>query len=400
MNLNHRIFKLKGVVQHYSWGGFDFIPNLLNIENKEHKPFAEYWMGAHPNHSSVIEDGKSISLNEFISQNAETVLGEKVVQKFLSLPYLLKVLDVRQMLSIQVHPSKSAAAVAFEEENKKGIAVNAPNRNYKDKNHKPELMVALSDFWLLHGFKKQDGLRKILQSKKEFEFLSEVFENDSYQGLYEEVMTMDQKKVDQILHSLLQPILPLYERNTLKKESEDFWAARAALIFSKSGSYDRGIFSIYFFNLVHLRKGEAIYQPAGMPHAYLEGQNVEIMANSDNVLRAGLTDKHIDVAELMKHVKFEPTIPNIINPTSDHKVFSSPAQEFELQQYCLKENQQQTVKAKTGETFLVMNGEVQLECNHENINVHRGDSFFAIAESEIELKALSDVDLFRVTVPD
>lgn len=400
MNFNHRIFKLKGVIQHYSWGGFDFIPGLLNIENQQHKPFAEYWLGAHPNHSSILENEKLIPLDDYISRNATTVLGKEVEQKFSSLPYLFKVLDVRQMLSIQVHPSKSAAAIAFEEENKRAVAVTAPNRNYKDRNHKPELMVALSDFWLLHGFKNQDDLRKVLQSKKELQFLIEVFDNKGYHGLYEEVMMMDQRKVNQILQSLLQPILPLYENDSFERASEDFWAARAAVNFSKNGNYDRGIFSIYFFNLVHLKRGEAIYQPAGMPHAYLEGQNVEVMANSDNVLRAGLTDKHVDVNELMKHVKFEATIPNIINPSSNHKTFSSPAQEFELQEYCLKENQQQSIKTKTGEVFLVMNGAVQLECNDEKIDAHRGESFFAIAESEIELKTLSGVDLFRVTVPD
>jgi len=399
MNLNHRIFRLKGVVQHYSWGGLNFIPRLLNIENKEQQPFAEYWMGAHPNHSSIIEGERSISLNEFISKNTETVLGKQVAKKFSSLPYLFKVLDVRQMLSIQVHPSKSAAAFAFEEEDKKGIAVTAANRNYKDRNHKPELMVALSDFWLLHGFKKEDELKKILRSKKEFHLVSESFDSKSYRGLYEQVMLMDQQKVNEILHSLLQPVLPLYENNLLQRDSEDFWAARAAVNFSKDGNYDRGIFSIYFFNLVHLKKGEAIYQPAGMPHAYLEGQNVEVMANSDNVLRAGLTDKHIDVDELMKHVRFESTIPNIINPSSNPKIFSSPAEEFELQEYLLKENQQEIMRTKTGEIFLVMNGAVEIQCNNEKINAYRGDSFFAIAEAEIELKALSDVDMFRVTVP-
>src|SRR5579875_75422 len=139
-----KIYNLKGVVQHYSWGGFDFIPNLLNIENKEHKPFAEYWLGAHPNHPSKTDEGL---LNEIVESNSE-ILGDAVANKFGSLPYLLKVLDVRQMLSIQVHPSKEEAKKGFEEENKKQIPLNAFNRNYKDQNHKPEAMVALGDFYL------------------------------------------------------------------------------------------------------------------------------------------------------------------------------------------------------------------------------------------------------------
>src|SRR5215217_7637815 len=146
MALDRRIFKMKGVVQHYSWGGYDFIPQLLSLKNKEHKPYAEYWMGAHHNHPASILNGNEIRLNDFINNHISEVLGKRIAEKFSSLPYLFKVLDVRQMLSIQVHPSKQSAERAFEEENRKGIPINASNRNYKDRNHKPELMVALSDF--------------------------------------------------------------------------------------------------------------------------------------------------------------------------------------------------------------------------------------------------------------
>ena len=107
-------------------------------------------------------------------------------------------------------------------------------------------------------------------------------------------------------------IISHFNAGKLNKDKEDFWAARAAMTYSQDGHIDRGIFSIYFFNLLHLQPGQAVYQDAGLPHAYLEGQNVEIMSNSDNVLRGGLTSKHVDVPELMKHVKFEYTIPNII----------------------------------------------------------------------------------------
>jgi len=399
MALDHRIFKLKGVVQHYSWGGYDFIPQLLHLENTDRKPYAEYWMGAHPNHSASIENGKEIVLNDFIAGHTSEVLGEAVAKKFSSLPYLFKVLDVRQMLSIQVHPSKSSAEKGFEEENKKGIPLNAPNRNYKDKNHKPELMVALSDFWLLHGFKNENDLKRILEKKEELYFLKEIFQDKGYKGLYEEIMLMGQGRIDQILNPLLQRIVLLYENGSLQKDSEDFWAARAALDFCKGDHCDRGIFSIYFFNLVHLKNRQGIYQPAGLPHAYLEGQNVEVMANSDNVLRAGLTDKHIDVPELMKHVHFEATVPKILNPGPSHKIFSSPAEEFEMQQYCLQENEQQIIQTKTAETFLVMEGNVQVRSANEQIEFKSSDAFFVLAETDLTIKALSELNLFRVTIP-
>src|SRR6476620_8630720 len=130
------IYKLKGVVQHYSWGGSEFIPHLIGIANPDQKPFGEYWLGAHPNSPAVLEE-ENISLNKFIADHTRETLGQSVAAKFGSLPYLFKILDVKQMLSIQVHPTKAAAEEEFEKENDKGIALNAPNRNYKDKNHKP-----------------------------------------------------------------------------------------------------------------------------------------------------------------------------------------------------------------------------------------------------------------------
>ncbi len=399
MALSQRIFKLKGVVQHYSWGGYDFIPQLLNIENKDRKPCAEYWMGAHHNHPASIVNDDEIRLNDFIADQVSQVLGKPVAEKFSSLPYLFKVLDVRQMLSIQVHPSKQSAGKAFDEENKNGIPVNAPNRNYKDKNHKPELMVALSDFWLLHGFKNEDALVAILEKNDELLFLKEIFQQKGYKGLYEEVMLMEQSGVDSILKPLVQKIVSGYKNGSLQKESEDFWAARAAVEFCKNEHYDRGIFSIYLFNLFHLNKGQGIFQPAGLPHAYLEGQNVEVMANSDNVLRAGLTDKHIDVPELLKHVRFEATIPKILEPVSKHKTFASPAEEFEIQQYRLDANEKLEIQTNTAETFLILNGSLQVNSGTRQQEFKRGEVFFVIAETMFSIQALSEVNLFRVTVP-
>jgi mannose-6-phosphate isomerase len=399
MSFGHSIFKLKGVVQQYSWGGYDFIPNLLGIENKDHKPFAEYWMGAHSNHPSFIENNNTVALSDFITAHAEMVLGKNIHKKFSSLPYLLKVLDVRQMLSIQVHPSKQAAENSFEEENKKRIPVNAPHRNYKDQNHKPELMVALSDFWLLHGFKKEEELAKMLEAKIELQFLKDIFNSKGYKPLYEEVMLMPQEKLNQILDPLVRRVVPLYNKGLLSKDNEDFWAARAALNFCNDNNYDRGIFSVYFFNLVHLKKGEGIFQPSGLPHAYLEGQNVEIMANSDNVLRAGLTDKHIDVTELLKHVKFEATIPEILKSQSQHRIFSSPAEEFELQQYLLRKGEEAITTTLTGEVLLLLEGLAEVASENEEVKMEKGNALFINAGTDIQIKALSEIDLFRATVP-
>jgi mannose-6-phosphate isomerase len=397
MPIAQHIYPLKGKVQHYSWGGYEYIPQFLSLKITENKPYAEYWLGAHPNRPSIIlADGKEQPLNEFIHLHKEA-LG--AAQKyFSSLPFLLKILDVRQMLSIQVHPGKASAEIGFHKENELGIPLTASYRNYKDDNHKPEMMIALSDFWLLHGFKPADKLLETLSAIPNFSFLVEEFQLKGYKALYEKVMLMDQGDVNEILRPVISKILPLYKNGELLKSQESFWAARAAESFCKDGNYDRGIFSIYFFNLVHLKKGEGIYQGAQLPHAYLEGQNVELMANSDNVLRAGLTDKHIDVAELLKHVSFEETIPDILGSYADVKEitdFITPAKEFELHQYLLNDS---TIKltSHSAEIILVLEEEAIITTSNESYRVKKGEAIFIIADTSYSLSAKS-AEVFRAT---
>lgn len=396
MDQNGGVFSLKGVVQNYSWGGFDFLPSLLGIPNSDNKPFAEYWMGAHPNHPSLVT-GNNIPLHQLIGSDKNKYLGQ-FSRDFDSLPFLLKILDVRQMLSIQVHPDIASAQRGFEEEEKKGIAVNAPNRNYKDRNHKPELMVALGDFYLLHGFKDKQALKNILQNVPELNWLLPVFAEGDYRKLYETVMHLSQAEVNEKLRPLLERILPLYEKNQLTKTSEDFWAARAFLNFCKEGNYDRGIFSIYFFNLLHLTKGEGIFQQAGLPHAYLEGQNVEVMANSDNVLRAGLTDKHIDIGELMKHVKFEATIPSVIKPGGSHTVYLSPAKEFELHHYLTKQGGL-ALQSASPEILLQLEGQSEIEQGNEKWRMNAGSAVYILPGISYRVATTAHSSLFRVIVP-
>ncbi|MEI6946823.1 mannose-6-phosphate isomerase, class I [Paraflavisolibacter sp. H34] len=401
--MQQKIFPLEGQVQPYNWGGFTFIPQLLGKEENGRQPSAEYWLGAHPNYPGFVQAGDvRLSLDRFISLNPEEVLGQDVARTFGALPFLLKVLDVRQMLSIQVHPSKAAAAAAFADEDKAGIPVSAPHRNYKDRNHKPELMVALGDFWLLHGFKAETALLQTLSEVPEFQCLAEAFQNGSYRGLYEKVMLLEPSEVDRMLSPLVARIRPLYARGVLPKSSADFWAARAVETFCQKGQYDRGIFSIYFFNLLHLRRGEGIYQPAGMPHAYLEGQNVEIMANSDNVLRAGLTDKHIDVPELLKHTRFEATLPSVLGSaagTERETCFQTEAAEFELRQYRLAAGEELQLQAGSSEILLALWGSLSVQAGSAQRPLGRGASLFLAAGTPYTVTAGAASELFRATVP-
>lgn len=335
------IYPLRGIVKHYDWGGDLFIPRLLAISNPDRQPFAEYWMGIHPmGTSSILQNDHWVALTEQVS----------------SFSFLLKVLDVKNMLSIQVHPDLAGAEDGFERENAMGIPVDAPHRNYRDRNHKPEMMVALSDFWLLHGFKPVEEMVDILSHIDHLNEFLPPFNEKGYKGLYHHIMQLNPEEVQDRLVPLKEY---LNARPALNKEDEDFWVA-SALNAAPDAVRDAGIFSIYLFNLVHLKKGEGIFQGAGLPHAYLEGQNVEIMANSDNVLRGGLTSKNIDVPELLRHVKCEASFPHVI-PFAGHgaePLYHSPVPDFSLQVLELKSSSQKEWLEERGGILLITEGEL------------------------------------------
>jgi mannose-6-phosphate isomerase len=399
-----KVFKLQGRLVSYDWGGKSFLPDLLRIPNPQNRPFAEFWIGANDGASSEILDPPAhpVPLNEYIRFFPMETLGKKIATRFGHLPYLLKILDVERMLSIQVHPSKQDAEMGFFEEEKKGISRTAPHRNYKDANHKPELMVALSEFWLLHGFKKASSLRAKLESVPELNFLVETFHKRGYQGLYGLVMEMEQTEVNQRLGPLLDRVIPAYHRNQLTRDQEEFWAARAAGQFTLPNPIDRGIFSIFFFNLLHLHPGEAIFQDAGLPHAYLEGQNIEIMANSDNVLRGGLSSKHIDVPELMKHVLFRETLPKLIRGEGEDeeiKVFPTPAPDFELSRIKLGQGRSKSFYCLSTVIYLILRGQVRVLDQENEFTLQTGDAFIGFDRAFFELKALEDSEIYKAAVP-
>lgn len=395
---------LHGTVKHYDWGGTSFIPTLLQVENPHKKPFAEYWLGNHSLADCSIGDGGAEQelLRDWINKDRERALGKPVYKKFGNLPYLLKVLDVKDMLSIQVHPGKEAAQIEYARENAEGIALDDPRRNYKDANHKPELMLALGEFWLLHGFKAEESLVQTLDSTVELQDLKSVYIQSGYAGLYRHVMEMPQADVNQMLAPLLDRLLPLYHEKQLEKWQEDFWAARAAISFSQDHRIDRGIFSIYLFNLLRLEKGEAIFQDAGVPHAYLEGQNVEIMANSDNVLRGGLTSKHIDVKELMKHVKCEATEYSILQgrKNGSELIYDTAAPDFELSSFRLERGEGSSFTSRTLEMLLVTEGELLAGTAGQELHLRQGRVAAIVAPGR-QVKLVSDAGAlaFRASVP-
>ena len=377
-----KAYKLHGVHKHYDWGGTKYIPNLLNINNAEQKPFAEYWMGAHASAPAQIE----------------TSNGLVTIHEFGNIPYLFKVLDVAKMLSIQVHPSKENALIGFELEEKAGIAIDAPNRNYKDQNHKPEVMVALSDFWLLHGFLAPALLEARLNEYVYLNPLRTHFNGGDYQGLYQYFMQLTAEDADIILYPLMMDAVNSVQNGKVDKSHPHWWANKYYNGVIPNKNIDKGIFSIYILNIVQVDKYQGIFQGAGLLHAYLEGQNIELMANSDNVLRGGLTPKHIDIEELMKHVKFEPTYPNILlgdKLNEQETLFPCPVADFGLSKIALKAGESYTIVSNSIEMLLVMEGQVEIEGNLYN----PGEVAMVNALQSLNILAKATAVLFKSFVP-
>ena len=377
-----KAYKLHGVHRHYDWGGTEFIPELMKEENPNRQPFAEYWMGAHPSAPAQIE----------------TATGVVSINTLGSIPYLFKVLDVAKMLSIQVHPSKENAVIGFELEEKAGIAIDAPNRNYKDKNHKPEVMVALSEFWLLHGFLAPELLEARLQAFVYLQSLQAYFKGGDYAGLYRYFMQLSTHDADCILKPLMIDAVACVKNGQVDKSHPHWWANKYYNGVVPEIGIDKGIFSIYILNIVKAEKYQAVFQGAGLLHAYLEGQNIELMANSDNVLRGGLTPKHIDIEELLKHIHFVPTYPNVMTGeaiNSVETIYPCPVADFGLSKIVLKAGETYTIQTKSLEMLLVMEGVLVIEGQA----YEKGEVALVAAAQSLEMQAQQGSVVFKSFVP-
>jgi mannose-6-phosphate isomerase len=327
-----KIGRLKNTIQEYAWGSKTAIPELHGQQVPAEKPQAELWMGAHPKApSQVLTDGLWRSLPEIIQENPEETLGQKVAARFSNkLPFLFKVLAAAKPLSIQAHPNKEQAGQGFVRENELGIPLDAPHRNYRDDNHKPEIICALTPFWALNGFRRIDETLRLLEEARIpdlAEIVSVLQSHSNRDGLkkfFNHLMTMESVKQGKIVEQAVN----FAERRT---SEEPVWMWMIKLNDEYPG--DIGVLSPLFLNLVRLEPQQAMYLPAGELHGYLEGVGMELMANSDNVLRGGLTPKHIDVEELLAVLNFLDGDLNILSPeilTSGEAIFSTEAEEFVL----------------------------------------------------------------------
>ncbi|QEH45375.1 mannose-6-phosphate isomerase, class I [Aggregatibacter actinomycetemcomitans] len=384
------IYPLNGSLQHYVWGGENYIPNLLHI-NKTQTHYAEYWLGAHASAPSqlVTKQGK-IPLSDFLQKNP-TALGAQSRSLFgENLPYLFKILDVANPLSIQLHPTKKQAEIGFAQENAAAVALKDPKRTYKDDNHKPEMMIALSDFWLLHGFKAKDKILDTLRQRPPLANLATKLESQNVSDFYADLMLAKQDQLAQWLLPIIDAQQNAFEQNQLSPQDPDYWVLYTlhAMNISRD-KLDAGLMCFYLFNIVNLHVGEGIFQAAGIPHAYLRGQNIELMACSDNVIRGGLTPKHVDIEQLLNVIDYREVIPQVIAPAPKDAVYytySTPAEDFALSNLRYAKNTEFSDRTLNGTILFVMEGEMTLEGDGQKLTLKQGQAAFIEADTEYHVQ--------------
>ncbi|MBZ3908704.1 MULTISPECIES: mannose-6-phosphate isomerase, class I [Streptomyces] len=379
--------RLDNTVRPYAWGSTTAIPHLLGL-TPTGEPQAEMWMGAHPGAPSRTGRGP---LTEVIGEAPERELGSRTVEKFgPRLPFLLKLLAAGAPLSLQVHPDLEQAREGYEDEERRGIPIDAGHRNYKDANHKPELICALTEFDGLCGFR--DPLKA-----------ADLLAGLDVDSLKPYVDLLHARPEEAALREVLTAVLAADPAEMAHTVTET--AAACARLGGDYAPYadiahhypgDPGVIAALLLNHVRLQPGEALFLGAGIPHAYLNGLGVEIMANSDNVLRCGLTPKHVDVPELLRVVRFEATEPGVLRPEASpdgEEVYETPIDEFRLSRFVLPEaGAPHDLTRATPQILLCTAGSVRAG-EH---TLAPGQSVFVPADEKAEVSGPGT--LFRATV--
>ncbi|MFE1453522.1 mannose-6-phosphate isomerase, class I [Streptomyces sp. NPDC058735] len=379
--------RLANTIRPYAWGSPTAIPRLLGVEPTG-EPQAEMWMGAHPGAPSRTGRG---TLAEVIDADPEKELGPAALARFgPRLPFLLKLLAAGAPLSLQVHPDLAQAAQGYADEERRGIPADAAHRNYKDANHKPELICALTEFDGLCGFRDPlesaallDGLG-VDSLKPYVDLLHARPEDAALREVLTAILTADPEEMSRTVERTA----------TACTRLGGAYAPYADIAHHYPG--DPGVIAALLLNHVRLQPGEALYLGAGVPHAYLSGLGVEIMANSDNVLRCGLTPKHVDVPELLRIVRFHAAAPGVLRPEASpdgEEVYATPIDEFRLSRYVLPEGGAgHDLTRPTPQILLCAAGTVRAG-EHE---LTPGGSVFVPAGEKAEVSGTGT--LFRATV--
>ena len=392
------MYLLRNSIQRYAWGSRTALAELRGSPAPSSEPEAELWMGAHPLAPSMVEVGGTWQpLDRLISESPVNWLGEPVAARFGGkLPFLMKVLAAAEPLSLQAHPSRAQAEAGYAAEEARGVPLSAPHRNYKDPNHKPEILCALTPFEALYGFRPVARTLDLLDAldvpalRVQRELLGGAPGPHGLRAVFESLFTLGAEE----RRELVEAVLAACEMHRGEWAAECGWAKRTAALYPG----DIGLVVMLLLNRVHLEPGEAVYLPAGNLHAYLDGVGVELMASSDNVLRGGLTKKHVDVPELLKVLDFSPIPPEPLRAmrVGAEEIYETGAEDFRLSRVAgvfdleLPVSSPQVVLCTGGTALLARDG-VTLKLN-------RGDSAFIPAGDA--LRVTGEAELFRATAGD
>ncbi len=340
------LYILDNSIQPYAWGSIDGISAFTGMQNETGTPMAELWMGAHPASSSRItaenRDGEPISLDSFIGQNPEAILGKQTARKFGNrLPFLFKVLSAGSPLSLQVHPTKQQAEAGFARDNAAGIPLGSPDRNYRDDNHKPEIIMAITPFIAMCGFRTVAETTSLfaLSGIPALEpILATLQISETYTSFCKQLLDLSNIESAAVISAILKKARQIIAVST------DQIAVRAFTLVLDLAAYypvDIGILAPLYLNVIDLAPGEALYLRAGIMHAYVRGTGLELMASSDNVLRGGLTPKHIDIPELLSILDPAPHTTAVIPPGKEAGVYRyrTESTEFELSRVTVDETE-------------------------------------------------------------
>lgn len=396
--------RLSNATQRYAWGSPLAIPELLG-EAPDGRPVAELWLGAHPSAPSrAVTATGEVGLDALIAADPDHALGADVVARFgPALPYLLKIIAAESPLSLQVHPHIARAREGFAAEERAGVPIGAPHRNFRDRNHKPELVYALTPFEALCGFRAPRRAAELLVDLGAplTSALHEILVADpSAQGirlaftrLLDPSTRPTRAEVDDVVTACAR---------RLAHGSPSPRADRNVLLLAEAHPGDPGVVTSLLLNPVSLQPGEAMFVPAGGVHAYLRGTAIEVMANSDNVLRAGLTGKHVDVDELLANVDYVAAPPIRIAPEIFHgatRVYFAPVDDFELSITAVDGDAPHPLPGHGPRLLLCVEGGVVVSSRHDGTEkLRRGDSVFVPA-SEGALEVYGHGTLVQADVP-
>lgn len=368
-------------------------------------PWAEAWYGAHPYAPSVARQGGQERPLDGLLAACPGLLGERVLRRFGGLPYLMKIIAARKPLSIQVHPSEAQAAEGFSREQRLQIPFDAPHRSYRDPHHKPEVLVALTEVRALCGFRPPEEIAAALDALPEIQGLLPPFSPDDagVRALLDAYFALPSGP----LAAAWSRVLARLSASPLGDHEPGFWALEAHRELSGGGPPDRGLLFVFLLALVRLAPGQGIFLPAGVPHAYLRGSGVELMASSDNVLRAGLTSKHIAPQELLRVVRFDARAPVILEAAWGEDrlegVFSTPAAEFELSRLRVNADLVAERSACGPELLLPLpDGDgvaVRLVHDGGSLELRRGQAAFVPDGTRYRVEATGEAHVFRAVVP-